>query len=171
MAGERHDAADERDMPVDGHMARTDELTRPSRSPELEHRLAEVMERGRTRLRSSTARRERNEALIQRVKEVAQRNQASLEARAAETVRGRPSSSDEQTSGSALAAAEDLRRKIRENVLWLAKIEDAIANQNEDLASRRPERADDYLRIAQHARAEAERARERARDMEDRHER
>lgn len=171
MAGERHDAADERDMHADGQVARTEELTRPNRSPELEHRLAEVMERGRTRLRSSTARLERNEALIQRVREMAQRNQASLEAKAAEAVRGRSSSSDQQTSGSALTVAEDLRRKVRENVLWLAKIEDAIANQNEDLASRRPERADEYRRIAQQARAEAERAREKARDMEGRHER
>lgn len=145
--------ADERDAQVEG-------TARRPQVPEHELRLAEVLENNRARVRSGEARLERNVALIRRVRGAAQRRQAAIERRAAAAARERSSLPSEPAP--APASGEDLYRRINESLLWAASIEDGIAAQHEVMAARSPDRADEYLQVAEQAREEAKKARARA---------
>ena len=160
MADERDGVADRRAMQIAKQKDPTEEPARQVPALEHERRLAELMERGRARLKSSAARHEHNEAFIRRVRAVAQPVPFAIGD--APIRRGRRAPAQEPPPAHALGLSTDLRRKMTANAQRLARVEDDIASQNEVLASMHPERADEYRRIAERARDEAERSRERA---------
>lgn len=152
---ERDELADERDPQV-ARMARRAQI------PVAEHeaRLAETLEHGRARVKSTEARLEQNDALIRQFKAAARRRQAAIERRVAAAMRDKASPPHEPPA--APTSAEDLHRRITESLLWAASIEEAIARQHDVMAARRPDRAEQYRLVAEQAREEAERARARA---------
>src|SRR5262249_39792952 len=124
-------------------------------------------ERGLARQAAITARIERNDALVQRVKAEADRQRADQARSIATLERAGIRLARRSELAPPPAMLQEMRRRLVASALDLAEVEDTICRGQEVLASADPGRAIDHRLIADQARAGAERARAVARKFGD----
>lgn len=172
LADQREDTADEREREQDERDAQgVDRSTAPeaASTDRRGRRAVEAFERARARQVAIAARTERNRALLERTVADNDRQRAAI-AREISVAGQAPATSAPQSGHTAKTLAsttQDLRRQLVEAALMTAEVEDKIARQHEDLASRRQTGASDFERAAEDARQGSMRAREIAQRFSD----
>ena len=131
----------------------------------LEQRTLETIQRSRELLEASGHRLDRQEAAVKRTEARRERQQAEVDRESAETERDlgawlpNPSRPIER--------ARALRKQALTAIEAFAANEEQVARVHEEIAASRPDRRDDYRRIAEQARLTARRAREILRSFTD----